>query len=177
VLGTAVVLAAALLGRALFGPARPVRVEEPRPPEPVAAACARLVSDLPDELDGHPRRRVEPGSDRTAAWGDPPIVLRCGVPVPAAYGPTAQLYTINGVDWFAEELTAGYVFTTVGRRANVEVTVPDEHAPEVNPVADISLVVARDVPPAPSPSPVPGAGTRPTAGVSAGPSSGPAPPR
>ncbi|KWX09858.1 hypothetical protein TR74_07120, partial [Carbonactinospora thermoautotrophica] len=91
-------------------------------------------------------RRVTTDSPLVAAWGDPPIVLRCGVPVPAAYQPTSQVVTINGVDWFPEQLTRGYVFTTVGRVANVEVSVPDAYAPEVNPLVDLAGAVADKVP-------------------------------
>ena len=91
-------------------------------------------------------RSTEPDSPSTAAWGDPAIVLRCGVPRPAALTRTAQLVSVNGVDWFAEELTGGYVFTTYGRQAYVEVTVPDDYAPEIGPVTELSSSVAEAVP-------------------------------
>jgi hypothetical protein len=49
---------------------------------PVVSACAALIASLPDELDTGVRRRPVTGDDtRTAAWGDPPITLRCGVPL------------------------------------------------------------------------------------------------
>jgi hypothetical protein len=145
------VLAAALSS---CGPGR-VRADPPRPDTRAAAACADLHAALPGKLDGHPRREVRPGSDLTAAWGDPPIVLRCGVGVPGAYRPTSQLYTVNDVDWLPERLSKGYVFTTVGRAAGVELTVPDRYSPENNPVADMSLLVARQVPVSATPSSAP----------------------
>jgi Protein of unknown function (DUF3515) len=164
----AVLTAALLVGTLASCSQRPVRTQPPPPPTaPAAEACARLHAALPDSLDGHRKRDTKPASGLTAAWGDPPIILHCGVPVPAAYGPAAQLYTINGVDWFAEELTAGYVFTTIGREAGVELTVPDDYKPEVNPVVDLSVVVARTVPVSPTAPPTP-TGAR---------SGAPAPPR
>ena len=56
-------------------------------------------------------------------------MLRCGVGVPAALTPTAELVTVDGVDWLPEPLTAGYLFSTVGRVVVVEVAVPDTYAP------------------------------------------------
>jgi Protein of unknown function (DUF3515) len=148
------VLAAAAAGCS----AGPVRADPPRPTGQAAAACANLHAALPDKLEGQPRRGTEPESPLTAAWGDPAIVMRCGVGVPAAYRPTSQLYTVNGVDWLPEELTNGYLFTTMGREAGVELAVPHQHAPEINPVADLSLLVKERVP-----------GTRPSASPSAAP--------
>jgi hypothetical protein len=74
----------------------------------------------------------------TRAWGDPPIVVRCGVSVPSALRPDSQLVTVNGVDWLPEQTDAGYRFTTVGRLANVEVTVPATYAPEGDALVDLA---------------------------------------
>jgi hypothetical protein len=67
---------------------------------------------------------------------------------PAAFGPTSTLITINGIDWFAQDLAAGMRFTTVGRVANVEVTVPDAYEPEADIPAELSLAISRSLPPA-----------------------------
>ena len=72
--------------------------------------------------------------------------MRCGVPRPTTLDATSQLVTVDGVDWFAEELTAGYLFTTTGRVAYVEVSVPDDYAPEIGPVTELSPAVADAVP-------------------------------
>ena len=108
----------------------------------VVDACAALTDELPDRVVDQPPRSTTPDSPLTAAWGDPAILLRCGVPRPPALTATSQLVSVNGVDWFAEELTAGYVFTTVGRSPYVEVTVPDDYAPEIAPVTELSAAVA-----------------------------------
>jgi hypothetical protein len=118
------------------------------PPDPPvgAAACAELMSALPTSLVGQQSRPTDPTSDLTSAWGDPAITLRCGVADPDALTPTSQLISIDGVDWFPEELTDGYVFTTYDRVTNVEVTVPDDYSPEADAVTLLSGVVKRTVP-------------------------------
>lgn len=104
--------------------------------------CADVMADLPDTVAGKESRDTEPASDLTAAWGKPAIVLRCGVPTPEALDPTSQLITVNGVDWFPEELTGGYLFTSYGRTTNIEVTVPADYSPEIGPVTELSEAVA-----------------------------------
>ena len=95
------------------------------PPWPAAPWRERL----PTELYGQPARSTVPVDGTTAAWGDPPIVLRCGVPRPAELTPTSTLVEVEGVSWYPEELSAGYRFTSTGREANVEVTVPAPTGP------------------------------------------------
>ena len=87
--------------------------------------------------------KTSPESPYVKAWGD--IVLTCGGPAPAI-DPTAQLFTVQGVDWYPESLAQGGTrFTTVKRVANVSVTVPSTHAPEADALVDISPPVARYV--------------------------------
>lgn len=117
------------------------------PPAEVLEACADLATELPDELAGQPSRPTTPESALTAAWGDPAVIIvRCGVPRPETLTASSQLVTVDGVDWFAEELTAGYLFTATGRTAYVEVTVPDDYAPEIGPVTELSPLVATAIP-------------------------------
>lgn len=97
-------------------------------------------------MSGQALRETGPESSLTAAWGDPAIVVRCGVPRPAALEPTSQLTSVNGVDWFAEELTGGYLFTTYGRQTYVEVSVPADYAPEIAPVTELTTAVAATIP-------------------------------
>lgn len=124
-----------------------IDVGPPTDVEPASAqVCADLAGNLPDTVADQESRSTEPESPLTAAWGEPAIVLRCGVPRPAALTRTSQLVSVNGVDWFAEELTEGYVFSTYGRQVYVEVTVPDDYAPEIGPVTELSSSVAEAVP-------------------------------
>jgi hypothetical protein len=125
-----------------------VDVAPPSPDDGAARACDGLMASLPDTVQGGERRETSPEANGTAAWGDPAVILRCGVSSPAAYAPTAELVEVNGVEWFPEELERGYRFTTFGRTAFVEVTVPQDYQPEVNALVDLAAAVEEGVPPA-----------------------------
>ncbi len=86
--------------------------------------CDRLHDALPGSLDGRDRRDTEPGSTRTAAWGTPAVVLRCGVPRPDGLAADSELIEVDGVSWYLAEPTPPYVFTVVDRGTYVEVRVP-----------------------------------------------------
>jgi hypothetical protein len=130
--------------------ARPVEVPAPDPalaPD-VAAACAQFIAALPQELSTVGQRRdVTPEPDLTAAYGDPAVGVRCGVPDPTSIAPTSTLVTVDDVDWFPEELTAGWRMTSVGRLANVEITVPDDQGPAPSVAADLGPAVRAALPP------------------------------
>ena len=115
--------------------------------------CARIVSVLPDTVDGAGQRPTTPQSPVTAAWGEPPIVLRCGVERPQAYTPTSVLLEIDGLGWLAEPLEAGTVFTLVSwpaaAAANadapmpyVEVIIPEAYSSPGGVIADISASIS-----------------------------------
>ena len=111
-----------------------------------AAICTELAADLPEAVEGQARRRTAPESALTAAWGHPPIVLRCGVGRPAALEPTSVLESVDDVDWFREEGDGVTIYTTIGLATGVEVTVPEEYAPEVNALVDLAPAVTTHVP-------------------------------
>lgn len=95
------------------------------------------MAALPATLN-HQTRVRSTGSAFGAAWGNPAIVLRCGVPVPAGFlaentpsGNMASCLTVNGIDWYLDgEPPRGtspnqtIKVTTVYRRPALEVTVP-----------------------------------------------------
>lgn len=148
----AAVCVACLLLPGCAGPggaaAGPVPVAPPRPGQAASQLCTRLGGRLPARLDGQARRAVRPRSPFTAAWGDPPIALRCGVPLPAALAPTAELTVVNGVFWFTEPVSSATPsrFTEVGRQAYVEVTVPARYGPAGPILVAISDAIAAAVP-------------------------------
>jgi hypothetical protein len=119
-----------------------VGLEVPAADAAAAQACQRLAAALPELVEGQRRRDTEPSSPLTAAWGAPAITLRCGVDSPAAYEPTALLDVVNDVGWFREELPEATRFTAMGRAARVEVVVPEEYEPAVNPLVDLAAAVA-----------------------------------
>lgn len=121
----------------------------PQPAADVAAVCAALQHELPTTVAGQSQRETTPASELTAAWGDPPIVLRCGVSAPAGLTPTSEVTNVNGVDWYPEPLTAGYRFTTTGRRAYVQVDVPSQYASQAGGLTQIGPAILAADPPAP----------------------------
>jgi hypothetical protein len=134
-----------VVAAALLRP-RAVAVEPPSPSGAAAAACRALHDALPSHVAGLAARPTTPGSVTTAAWGTTPVLLRCGVGRPTGLEPTSELTTVDGVDWFPQRLTHGYRFTSVGRAAWVEVTVPAADGPEVRALVDLAPALTRTVP-------------------------------
>lgn len=94
-------------------------------PAPQASdpACSALLGKLPAGVADQ-NRGTDPAAG-AAAWGDPRIVLRCGLP---PSGPTTTpCLDVDGVDWLVEETGDGFTLTTFGRRPAVEVTVPSSY--------------------------------------------------
>ncbi len=109
-------------------------------------ACAALVEDLPDVVSDAVRRDVESEPPGVAAWGEPPIVLRCGVELPGEYRPDAQLLDVDGIGWLPVDGEGGTFFTVADREPFVEVAVPDDYAPEAEVLADLSpAITANDL--------------------------------
>ena len=122
-----------------------VRVDPPPAlPEAAQRACRELIAALPTTLGDRPARPVDSSSPYVAAWGEPPVTLRCGVPKPAAYRPDSQVYDISGVRWFPVPRGAGTTWTVLGRAVYVEVTALSSEASD--PVARLSTAVSRALP-------------------------------
>jgi hypothetical protein len=122
-----------------------VSMPDPAPTGQSEQVCTAVMADLPVTVLDEQRRKVEPGR-RSAAWGDPAITLRCGVEKPPKLTAASPCYEVNGVGWFAEEASGGYLFTTIGRPAFIEVGVPSEYAPEANALVDLAATVSRHAP-------------------------------
>jgi len=124
-------------------PVLPVAVP---PVTPAAdASCPKLMSRLPLELTGEASRRVRSDTPYAYAWGDPPIVLRCGVPTPAGFVPGVGLIQINGVQFYVDTSDrAATVWTTVDRPVGVEVRVPANV--DSAPVTELTGVIATSLP-------------------------------
>lgn len=138
----------------LGGCARSVDVPLPADVSPAAQElCAEVSLQLPPVVAGQTARSTVPRAPTTAAWGDPPITWRCAVGRPDSYTPTSPVIDVLGVTWLPVEHEGGYVFTTIDRSTNVELTVPNAYAPEGEVVATISPIIASLIPPASAPSP------------------------
>ena len=138
----AVVLLAGCTSSSPDAPATgPVDVPVPSVAPAVLKSCASLLSRLPDEVDpGVERRPVSAGRELTAAWGDPPVTLECGVPAPDR---PEEPVVVNGVAWSVRDIGAGFRWTTRDRLPVVAVDVPDAYENGAEIVNPISSVLAR----------------------------------
>ena len=128
----------------LTGCSGAVELPDPTPDAAARAVCDGLLGSLPATVLNGTRRPTKPGG-LTAAWGDPPITLSCGVPVPPGLTAASECLEVQGVGWFAEEVEGGMLYTTIGRRAFVELGVPEHYAPEAGALVDVAAAVsARD---------------------------------
>jgi hypothetical protein len=128
-------------GPVLLGP---VDVPPPRPSGQADRSCPAVISNLPVTLAGQHSRLVHSASLYVAAWGQPPLVLRCGVPRPAGLVATSALTVINGVPWLTAQHAGAVVWTAVGRPVYVELTVPTAYSSA--PVVDLSAALTQALP-------------------------------
>ncbi len=92
------------------------------------AACHEVAALWPTTVADQPLRVTAVDSDTVAAWGNPPIIARCGAPI---IGPTQdQCLDVAGIDWVAVPLDDGVSFTTFGRDPAIEVLVSSAYASE-----------------------------------------------
>jgi hypothetical protein len=130
-------------------PLAPITVVAP-PADPAAVApCTRLLTALPVQLSDLAPRIVHPKPDSpfVVGWGDPAVVLRCGVARPVGLKPgSADLVIgVDGVFWLPIHQKNATVWTTVDRAVYVEVTVPLSYRqPPLAPIAD---AIAKVLPP------------------------------
>lgn len=101
-----------------------------------------MVAALPEVLGGQSRRATRPASTTTAAWGDPPITLVCGV---AAGSPRDDPYEFDGVRWAMHDVGSARAWTTRGRAVNVVVTVPDAYAGQAELLGSLAAALAPTV--------------------------------
>jgi hypothetical protein len=103
----------------------PVQVDTPDVTPAADLACPVLMGQLPLELAGETSRLVDSDTPYAYAWGDPAIVLVCGVDPPAGYVVGTSTIVISGVEWFVDDADPDVVvWTTVDRNVPVQVSVP-----------------------------------------------------
>lgn len=121
-------------------------------PDAAAPECAKLVDALPAKLPskGAELARLtlaDPAPPAAAAWaGDrgEPVVVRCGLPKPAEYAPTAQLREVSKVTWLPVEGDGASTWYTVDRAVYVALTIPDDAGTGV--VQEMSETIAKVLP-------------------------------
>ncbi|MBC7310251.1 MAG: hypothetical protein H5T81_09540 [Tetrasphaera sp.] len=99
---------------------------EVAPPDAAdSPACADVP--WPETVSGHERVATSPEGSWVAAWGDPPIIARCGIP---ALEPTSlDCVGVDDVDWIVRELSDGMAMSSYGTDPALEVLVPDVYGP------------------------------------------------
>lgn len=122
----------------------PVDVPVPSVAPAARTLCADLLASLPDEVDpGVDRRPVSGDKTLTAAWGDPPVTLECGVPAPDR--PEEPVF-VNGVAWSVRDIGAGFRWTTRDRAVHVAVDIPSAYENGAEIVNPLSGPVAQAIP-------------------------------
>ena len=121
-----------------------VEVTAPSASGTTARSCAALVRALPSSVSDQSAREVDDGDGYGAAWGDPPIVLRCGVARPAAMDRFASCQLVNGVGWFIPESQGTdeqVTLTTMDRVVFVQVRIPRDYFPPAATMVDLGPAV------------------------------------
>jgi len=112
--------------------------------------CARVISALPLTLAGQDVRRTvsTPASPSIVAWGNPAIVLRCGVarPKQLASALLQQFIEVDGMLFLPERGSKATLWTVVDRPVYLDVAVPESYRqPPLALIADAIAKVAPSV--------------------------------
>ena len=115
-------------------------------PDSQRGACERLIGRLPDRLQGQARREVTPHDAPGAAYGDPPIELRCVDPASLDLPRALQCTSTAGVDWWAPawmltDDSIDVVMVTVGRSPAVQVRLPATYRPPSAVMVDLAPAI------------------------------------
>lgn len=114
-------------------------------PSASAAACTTALAAAPATVLGKARTPLDVAG--ALAYGEPPIVVRCGL---AAPGPSPdRCLELDGTDWLltSADEAVPVVLVSFGRDPAVEVTVPGDYGRENASAAAIDLApVARALP-------------------------------
>jgi len=112
-------------------------------------SCSVLMSALPDDLSGLARRQLTGAQPGVAAWGDPPLVLRCGLSDPAELTCSARLMQFTdasggSVSWLQLSDPSAVTYIAVDRPVRIAVTVPPGSG--MGPIQQLSELIAADLP-------------------------------
>jgi hypothetical protein len=127
------------------------------PPSSAAATapCTKLLQNLPVRLESLAPRTVHPVPDTpfVVAWGDPAVIVRCGVARPKDLHPgsTAQFQGFGdssgkGTVYFdVTSSGSDEIYTSVDRAVYVEITLPSKY-PGSTYVTDLAAAIAKAMP-------------------------------
>jgi hypothetical protein len=114
--------------------------------------CAKVLAQLPVTLDKLAPRVVHtrPETPYVVAWGDPAVVLRCGVDRPKSLvaNSAAQFFSGTGESGpfydVTDDGTQAKVYTSVDRAAYISITIPRTYA--AAPLPALSTAIAKALP-------------------------------
>nr|WP_275889441.1 DUF3515 domain-containing protein [Nakamurella flavida] len=113
-------------------------------PDSGSASCLSVVQALPDTLAGLPRRTLKDPPESAEAWGQPPVVFRCGLPDPAELTCSAALQQVNGVAWLPLSSGGQTTFLAVDRSVRIALTLTEQSGS--GSLQEISDIVAATLP-------------------------------
>lgn len=123
----------------------------PAAPAPGAAGryCQQLLAQLPDRLADEPRRALSSPAPGVAVWGDPAIIVRCGLPDPAELTCASPLMQFTGaadgsVAWLQMEDSSATTYLVADRPVRIAITLPPGAG--TDPVQHLSDVIAQTLP-------------------------------
>jgi Protein of unknown function (DUF3515) len=128
----------------------PLRLAALPAPSATSADCARLLGALPATLDRGrmgdlPRRQLAaPPPAGVAGWGQPPVVLWCGLARPAELTATSRLLDISGVQFLEVPTPGASTWVTVDRPVYVAVALPPTSGS--GPLQQIATVIGNTLP-------------------------------
>jgi hypothetical protein len=123
----------------------PLPVDVPPVTPEAEANCPALMELMPLELAGEQSRPVRSDSLFAYAWGEPPIVLVCGVDRPDGFVAGVGLIQIEGVQWYVDtDDPDTTVWTAVDRPVYLQITLPSsvDSAPVTELAAEIAAALA-----------------------------------
>ncbi|QBI55699.1 DUF3515 domain-containing protein [Streptomonospora litoralis] len=143
---------AALAAAGVLAGCSPATAELPAPsPGPAADdLCRELLERVPQTVYDQERVEVRPETPYAAAWGDPPIALRCGVGRPEELRPDSELTVVNGIAWLPEPGERPDLYTAVGREAYVEMSIPATYGAPAQGLVAMSDLIDQEIPALPA---------------------------
>jgi Protein of unknown function (DUF3515) len=133
----------------------PPQIDAPDLSAADAEACRSLVDALPETLDGHARVDATGDTAYGAAWGDPAIVLTCGVGRPLDFNDSSTCVAVNSAGWYvpdeillSDDQTLDVTTTEMNHRPRVQLVVPGDYRPDgfTNSIGRLATVIAGTLP-------------------------------
>jgi hypothetical protein len=156
-LGIALALAVALVVGVLIAaevvreqPLGPLGLAVVPAPSADSMDCARLLAALPETLDGgdagplQRRSLTTPAPVGAAGWGEPPVVLRCGLDRPVELTATSRLLDVSGVQLLELVGRGTSTWVAVDRPVYVVVALPPTSGS--GPLQQLTAVIANTLP-------------------------------